>query len=60
MTKRFVIGVEIYQTPNGSFEVHAINQSGKFDDDKRVNTIISNDDEFYANAVCTAIRELCQ
>lgn len=65
MIKQFVIGVEIYQKPNGRFEVHTINQVGKFED-KRVNKIIKNDDadeghddyEFYANAVCTAVGEL--
>lgn len=65
MTKRFEIGVEIYQKPNGRFEVHTIKQAGKFDDDKRINTIIHNDNdegyndyEFYANALCVAIKEL--
>ena len=65
MTKRFEIGVEIYQKPSGRFEVHLIKQHGKFDDDKRVATLIENDDdegyndyEFYANALCIGIREL--
>jgi len=64
MIKRFEIGAEIYQKSNGRFEVHIIKQAGKFDD-KRINMIIKNDDdeghddyEFYANALCIAIKEL--
>lgn len=65
MDNQFVIGVEIYQKPNGRFEVHTINQVGHFED-KRVKKIIKNDDadegyddfEFYANALCIAVAEL--
>ena len=65
MSKRFEIGVEIYQKPTGRFEVQVIKQEGKFGDDVRIPTIIDNEDdegyndyEFYANAICIAIKEL--
>ena len=65
MTKQFVIGVEIYQKPNGRFEVF-VSHAGKQKTDAKIVKLIKNDDadeghddyEFYANAVCTAIREV--
>ena len=59
-TEQFECGYAIYQVADGSFRVWRLDEKGK-----RVSIVETDDEdddtnscEFYANAVCTLIREL--